>query len=748
MNPFFGDIVIAYQCLYSGSYFSPIGNSRKVLALVDSQSHSASASAGWTRASAMLLIGCAMQAFGWQSLLSTRSTSSFLSAATWQATVESLGGTISSDVAAQAIADVPFFGLFVRWVAVAVLCVGMASVVCLIAKQTVSQVVPKWLDRGCRAWCLMGIWECLRLACFLAGWNTLQAMLETWGFYFFAVSMAGWAVPFLVEVGNTNQTRHSESVSNDDASVLSIRLTKTVWIGIGLYVLAFTWMNWQLYRGLLLPHGDSAMYEEHLWNLLHGKGFRSYLDQGLFFGEHIQFVHLFLAPIYYFWSSHLMLELAESMALASGAIPVFWIAKRWSASARCATCLAVCYLLYPPLQFLDIAIDLKTFRPMSFGIPAMLFAFDQFERGRLKTTLALFVLALTAKEDFALILGPFGVWVAAQAVLPEKMRAIKLPWLVKRKLGIRLGISLGIGLAVFSVAYLLLTTRVLIPWFRAGEEVHYARYFAKFGDSMGDILKNMLTNPGLLFRELITIPSTNFVLGLLAPLGFVALLSPSRFLVGVPVLVLLCLNQIIQQDPNPWHHFHGPIIPVLFWSTAASLQNVKRLIERTAAFDKKSPFRFLWRLTPSRIETVAVFCVSMSFFVGVCVAMSPTSIRFWDSGSTAHWQKLYVPGQRAIVFERVFSQIPLESRVASTDFVHPRFTHHERSYDYSHYVRKVAGYENRVPDDTDYIVIDCKHRYSDIQSPAEVRELQIEPDKWELLEDNTNGFFIVLKRRP
>ena len=171
---------------------------------------------------------------------------------------------------------------------------------------------------------------------------------------------------------------------------------------------------------------------------------------------------------------------------------------------------SVCYLLYPPLQFLDIAIDLKTFRPMSFGIPAMLFAFDQFERGRLKTTLALFVLALTAKEDFALILGPFGVWVAAQAVLPEKMRAIKLPWLVKRKLGIRLGISLGIGLAVFSVAYLLLTTRVLIPWFRAGEEVHYARYFAKFGDSMGDILKNMLTNPGLLFRELITIPSTNF----------------------------------------------------------------------------------------------------------------------------------------------------------------------------------------------------------------------------------------------
>ncbi|HUG18212.1 MAG TPA: hypothetical protein VMM56_04505, partial [Planctomycetaceae bacterium] len=120
----------------------------------------------------------------------------------------------------------------------------------------------------------------------------------------------------------------------------------------------------------------------------------------------------------------------------------------------------------------------------------------------------------------------------------------------------------------------------------------------------------------------------------------------------------------------------------------------------------------------------------------------------WDPHSEFYWKSLYVPGRRAELFPQVLSQIPESARVASTDFVHPRFTHYERSYDYSQYARKVSGYELRVPDDTDYIVIDTRHRYSWIHTPAEVPELRDQPDRWELLPDNTEGYFIVLKRKP
>jgi uncharacterized membrane protein len=66
------------------------------------------------------------------------------------------------------------------------------------------------------------------------------------------------------------------------------------------------------------------MYEEHIWNLLHGKGFRSFLDQGrLFLGEHVQVIHLAVIPLYLLWPSHVLLELCQSACLALGAIPVF-----------------------------------------------------------------------------------------------------------------------------------------------------------------------------------------------------------------------------------------------------------------------------------------------------------------------------------------------------------------------------------------------------------------------------------------
>jgi len=144
-----------------------------------------------------------------------------------------------------------------------------------------------------------------------------------------------------------------------------------------------------------------------------------------------------------------------------------------------------------------------------------------------------------------------------------------------------------------------------------------------------------------------------------------------------------------------------------------------------------------------RAAAAMLFSIATGMFLGT----NPSSLTFWDSGRGSYWRNLYVEGERPREFVKIETQIPPSARVASTDFVHPRYTHFERSYDYSAYARQVAGYEDRVPDDTDYIVIDTRHPYSRVHSPADVRELQREPDRWELLPDVTNGYFIVLKRR-
>ena len=124
-----------------------------------------------------------------------------------------------------------------------------------------------------------------------------------------------------------------------------------------LFVATFTALNGALWWNLRIPHGDSVMYEEHIWNFWHGKGFRSYLDQGLFLGEHIQVVHLLLSPFHWIWPSHLTLELCETLALAAGAIPTYLLVRRRSGNAYAALWIAVAYLWYFPMHYLDIAID-------------------------------------------------------------------------------------------------------------------------------------------------------------------------------------------------------------------------------------------------------------------------------------------------------------------------------------------------------------------------------------------------------
>ena len=145
--------------------------------------------------------------------------------------------------------------------------------------------------------------------------------------------------------------------------------------------------------------------------------------------------------------------------------------------------------------------------------------------------------------------------------------------------------------------------------------------------------------------------------------------------------------------------------------------------------------------------TGSLFALACALATGLLFSIHPASLTFWDSGRPGYWRNLYIPGERPKQFAKIADQIPPTARVASTDFVHPRYTHFERSYDYSDYVRKVAGYEQRVPDDTDFIVIDTQHPYSKVRALDQVRELKTEPDKWDVVPNDTNGYFIVLKRR-
>lgn len=622
----------------------------------------------------------------------------------WRDVIAACGGTVPRG--ANVIADLPLLVLLVR-----VLCFALIAWTLSAAWHKFVVRAARWRDafaataRASRWWCLLAAPWLLDIA-------TLSSMTETWVLaqrYTVMFAVAGW----LCELAG--------GWASDSSPTIGARpwQSTTVWLAMLTYVVVFTAMNWQLYFSLLLPHGDSAMYEEHLWNLLHGKGFRSYLDQGLFLGEHIQVIHVGLIPVYVIWPSHLTLELCESLALALGALPVYWMTRRHTDSAWAGVGLAVAYLCYFPMQYLDIAIDLKTFRSMSLGMPILLFALDQLERQRYRTMWLLLAVTLSAKEDFAIVFGPLGVWLALRqnksTAVEADDRLLFRSWT-------------GWLLAAGSVAYVVLVMKVVLPWFRSGEEIHYVSYFSEFGDSAGEVIVNMLLNPGTLLSRLVGTHSAWYLLALLGPLGFVPLASPGRLAVGVPLFALLCLNQLTRDQPTPWHHFHAPLVPIVFWAAAVGCGRLRE-------------FRF-----EGRTFHAARWACCCSIAAGVIFGISPMSRRFWDAGSSFHWASIYVPGDRANAFLEIESQIPVDARVASTDFIHPRFTHHERSYDYSKYPRAVNNNKPGCPPDADFLVIDTSHKYSDFKRLDDIPEYQADPTGWEVVPNDSGGLFIVLKR--
>lgn len=674
----------------------------------------------WIGAVSLLLLAVLLASSCLQTWLTSRLlASNFISPNSWAsltgAQPSPAGWPDEAMVSFGAIASIVAAMVFVSWI------VGSVWLMRRTGRSS-SSAIACWGIWGSLWWCLLDVWEWAWIATGIIGWQSLAAILIVTPQFWLAFCVSGWVTTLLYL-----STKQGESEISSEAPARST--SRWVWLACGLYICVFTAMNWRLYFNLLIPHGDSAMYEEHLWNVLHGKGFRSYLDQGLFWGEHIQFVHLFLIPLYVLWPSHLLLEFLESSALALGALPVYWMTRRQTQSDKTALVAAIAYLLYAPLQFLDIEIDLKTFRPEAFGIPLLLLTLDQLERRNLRGLLIAMAFTFTVKEDYALIFGPLGLWIAGHDLWNRRQNrneACKGRWWL-----------VGGTMSVGSVAYLWLATRVVMPWFRSGAEVHYARYFEKFGKTPEQIVQTMLTQPGLLFGELLSTSTLLYALAMLAPVAFLPLFSPGRLAVGMPLFGILCLNELAK---DPRHQFHAPLVAIVFWAVAGGIPNAIACLKRVAArFNSQAP-----QAIPIAVRTLLW---TSALTTGFFFSLGPLGISFWDPGSSWYWKTLYGPSRRADMFATVPGQIPITSRVASTDFVHPRFTHYDRSYDYSGYRRKVSNYEDRVPEDTDYIVIDTQHRYSEIKQPSDIPEFRDHLDQWELLPDQTQGYFIILKRK-
>ena len=253
-------------------------------------------------------------------------------------------------------------------------------------------------------------------------------------------------------------------------------------------------------------------------------------------GAHVDPLLAALVPLWWVWPSPTMLLVFQAIVLATGAVPVFWLARKHLESEWTAALFAVAYLVYAPVQWLA----LDEFHPVALAAPLLLFAFWYLDEERLFAATPFLVLAALTKEEVPLVIAGIGLWYALTH---------------RRRLS-------GLGIAAAGVVVTLFSLIVVMPHFRGGESSAFFDRYDAVGGSLGGIVKTGFTDPGVIIRAVTEGRDLAYLLQLALPLAGLFLVAPLVLLGALPELAANLLSDVPTQTSIEFH-YTAPIIPFL-----------------------------------------------------------------------------------------------------------------------------------------------------------------------------------------
>ncbi len=243
-------------------------------------------------------------------------------------------------------------------------------------------------------------------------------------------------------------------------------------------------------------------------------------------GSHFDPILAAFAPLWWLWPDPELLLVVQAVAVASGALPVYWLARKHLGSEWPAAALALAYLLYPSTQWLTVS----DFHPVALACPLLLYAWWHLDEGRLWAFALLAGAAIATKEHVGLAVAAMGIW---YAIARGRRRE-------------------GVAIALLAGSAALVAALVVVPYFApAGSSAFESRYDA----------------PTLDRRDLA------YLTDLLLPLLFLPLAAPLAALAAAPELGLNLLSSTVTQT-SVKTHYAAVAIPALL---AASVFATARL---------------------------------------------------------------------------------------------------------------------------------------------------------------------------
>lgn len=295
---------------------------------------------------------------------------------------------------------------------------------------------------------------------------------------------------------------------------------------------------------------DLGNMVQAVWWTAHGHPLRMtnlHGDQISRLAAHVDPLLAVFGPLWWIWPSPDLLLVAQALAIAAGAWPVYWLARKHLGSPRAALGFALAYLLYPATGWLT----LNEFHPVALATPLLLYAFWFLDNDRLLPFAVCAVAAAASKEEIGLVVAGFGLWYA----------------LARGRIGA------GLVIAALGFAWSVIAIAIVIPHFHtAGESDFYGRY-SEVGGSAAGIVKTTFTHPSRIAHAAFSGRDLRYVLQLVLPLAGLSLLAPLVLIAALPELALNLLSATPTQTSIHFHYTAGLIPPLVI----AAVLGAKRL---------------------------------------------------------------------------------------------------------------------------------------------------------------------------
>lgn len=289
---------------------------------------------------------------------------------------------------------------------------------------------------------------------------------------------------------------------------------------------------------------DLGIFDQAIYLISQGQPPISSLIKVHILGDHAAWVFYPLALLYKIYPNVHWLFLVQSTALALGALPIWHLACLASLREGQAIALAAVYLLYPVI----FNANLFDFHPEVMAVPALLAAVLAARLGRVGWFSLAILLILGCKAVLSLTVVAVGFWL----LFFEK----------KRLCG---AISLVAGIASFVIA-----TQWIIPTF-SGEEAAAVSRYSYLGDSVLEIGKNLLFQPGRIFQVVLSFDNLKYLILVFVPV--IGGLSLQHLTPLIPAVPALAVNLLADYQPQKdiVAQYSLPIVPFLMLAVIASL---------------------------------------------------------------------------------------------------------------------------------------------------------------------------------